>query len=139
MFDLMRALNRSKEDLHRLLPDEAKANRVSIHPTTSVELPVEVIDAGIRLPGHAEPFVTAVVKNEPWRDLMPICLNPFEDNVVREPREVSFSVSGLNDAQLEKLLAKFHELDNSGRDRGTARATLGEGLAVSAFPLYVPV
>jgi DDE superfamily endonuclease len=26
-----------------------------------------------------------------------------------------------------------------GWDRGTARATLGEGLAVSAFPLYVPV
>jgi CBS domain-containing protein len=26
-----------------------------------------------------------------------------------------------------------------GRDRGTARATLGEGLSVSAFPLYVPV
>src|SRR5262249_27986622 len=26
-----------------------------------------------------------------------------------------------------------------GRDRGTARATLGKGLAVSAFPLYVPV
>jgi len=27
----------------------------------------------------------------------------------------------------------------AGRDRGTARATLGNGLAVSAFPLYVPV
>jgi hypothetical protein len=26
-----------------------------------------------------------------------------------------------------------------GRDRGTARASLGQGLAVSAFPLYVPV
>ena len=26
-----------------------------------------------------------------------------------------------------------------GRDRGTARATLGKSLAVSAFPLYVPV
>ena len=26
-----------------------------------------------------------------------------------------------------------------GRDRNTARATLGRGLAVSAFPLYVPV
>src|SRR5215469_9110414 len=26
-----------------------------------------------------------------------------------------------------------------GRDRGTARATLGKGLAVSAFPLSVPV
>jgi len=26
-----------------------------------------------------------------------------------------------------------------GRDRDTARATLGQGLAVSAFPQYVPV
>jgi hypothetical protein len=26
-----------------------------------------------------------------------------------------------------------------GRDRNTARATLGHGLAVSAFPRYVPV
>jgi len=26
-----------------------------------------------------------------------------------------------------------------GRDRDTARATLGQGLAVSAFPRYVPV
>jgi len=26
-----------------------------------------------------------------------------------------------------------------GRDRNTARATLGQGLAVSAFPRYVPV
>jgi hypothetical protein len=26
-----------------------------------------------------------------------------------------------------------------GRERNTARATLGKGLSVSAFPLYVPV
>jgi hypothetical protein len=26
-----------------------------------------------------------------------------------------------------------------GRDRNAARATLGEGLSVSAFPRYVPV
>jgi hypothetical protein len=26
-----------------------------------------------------------------------------------------------------------------GRDRNAVRATLGEGLSVSAFPLYVPV
>jgi len=64
IFDLMQALDGSKEDLHRLLLAEAKAGRVSIHPTTSVELPAEVIDAGIRLPGHAEPFVTVVVKTE---------------------------------------------------------------------------
>src|SRR5215470_12415238 len=29
--------------------------------------------------------------------------------------------------------------DRHGWDRGTARATLGQGLAVSAFPPYVPV
>ena len=28
---------------------------------------------------------------------------------------------------------------NTDRDRNATRATLGEGLAVSAFPLYVPV
>ena len=28
---------------------------------------------------------------------------------------------------------------NASRDRNAARATLGKGLAVSAFPLYVPV
>ena len=65
IFDLMQALNGSKEDLHRLLVEEAKAGRVTIHPTTSVDLPKEVIDAGIRLPGFAEPFITVVVKNEP--------------------------------------------------------------------------
>ncbi len=64
IFDLMKALGQPKEVLHRLLLDEAKAGRVTIHPTTSVELPAEVIDAGIRLPGHADPFVTFVVKNE---------------------------------------------------------------------------
>jgi hypothetical protein len=65
IFDLMKALDGSKEDLHRLLVEEAKAGRVTIHPTTSVELPAEVIEAGIRLPGFPEPFVTVVVKNEP--------------------------------------------------------------------------
>lgn len=65
IYDLMQALNGSKEDLHRLLVDEAKAGRVTIHPTTSVDLPREVVDAGIRLSGFSEPFVTVVVKSEP--------------------------------------------------------------------------
>jgi len=65
IFDLMKALDRPKEVLHRLLVAEAKAGRISIHHTTSVELPAEVIEAGIRLPGYAEPFVTVVVKDEP--------------------------------------------------------------------------
>jgi hypothetical protein len=65
IFDLMQALNGSKEDLHRLLIEEAKAGRITIHPTTSVDLPREVVDAGIRLAGFPEPFVTVVVKSEP--------------------------------------------------------------------------
>jgi hypothetical protein len=64
IFDLMRAFSGSKQDLHRLLIDETKAGRVTIHPTTSVE-PSEVMEAGIRLPGFSEPFVTVVVKDEP--------------------------------------------------------------------------
>jgi hypothetical protein len=64
IFDLIKALNQPKEVLHRLLVKEAKAGRITIHPTTSVEIPTEVIDAGIRLPGFAEPFVTVVVKQD---------------------------------------------------------------------------
>jgi hypothetical protein len=65
IYDLVQALDGSKEDLHRLLVEEAKAGRVTIHPTTSVDLPKEVVDAGIRMPGFPEPFVTVVVKGEP--------------------------------------------------------------------------
>jgi hypothetical protein len=45
------------------------------------------------------------------RSLAAIQVNPFDDDVVREPREVSFSVPGLNDAPLNKLLAEFFALD----------------------------
>jgi hypothetical protein len=38
-------------------------------------------------------------------------INPFEDDVVREPREVTFSVKGLNDAPLDRLLTEFASLD----------------------------
>jgi hypothetical protein len=60
----MKALGRPKEVLHHLLVEEANAGRVTIHPTTSVELPAEVIDAGIRLPGFTEPFITVVIKDD---------------------------------------------------------------------------
>jgi hypothetical protein len=40
-----------------------------------------------------------------------IKMNPFEDTVVREPREVAFSVKGLNDAPLERILTQFASLD----------------------------
>jgi hypothetical protein len=40
-------------------------------------------------------------------------VNPFDDDVVREPREVSFSVRGLNDAPLNELLTKLSTLDTA--------------------------
>ncbi|RAI39836.1 hypothetical protein [Rhodoplanes roseus] len=64
ILDLQTALGAPREALHALLLAEAKAGRVSIHPTTSVELPAAVIEAGIRLPGFSEPFVTVVVKDD---------------------------------------------------------------------------
>jgi hypothetical protein len=64
IFDLMKALNKPKDVLHHLLVEEARAGRVTIHPTTSVELSAEVLAASIRLTGFPEPFVSVVVKNE---------------------------------------------------------------------------
>ncbi|EJW11115.1 hypothetical protein A33M_3469 [Rhodovulum sp. PH10] len=65
IFDLMNALGVGRETLHRFLLREAKAGRLTIHPTTSVELPPEVIEAGIKIPGHADPYVTVVVPDAP--------------------------------------------------------------------------
>jgi hypothetical protein len=50
-------------------------------------------------------------------------VNPFEDDVVREPREVSFSVKGLNDAPLDELLNKFSALDGARPLSRPARAS----------------
>jgi hypothetical protein len=38
--------------------------------------------------------------------------NPFKDDVVKQPRDVSFSVEGLNDEQLEELVTAFSTLDD---------------------------
>ena len=64
IFDLIKALDAPKAEVHRLLAEEAKAGRLTLHPSTSVELPQDVVDAALRLPGHAEPFVTVVVKED---------------------------------------------------------------------------
>jgi hypothetical protein len=37
-------------------------------------------------------------------------INPFEADVIREPREVTYSVQGLNDAPLNHLIAEFGRL-----------------------------
>jgi hypothetical protein len=63
IFDLMTALGVSKDALHRFLMREMKARRLTIHPTTTIQLRPEVIDAGVRIDGHPEPFVTVALKD----------------------------------------------------------------------------
>ncbi|MGJ4956105.1 hypothetical protein ACQR1H_10690 [Bradyrhizobium sp. HKCCYLRH2015] len=46
-------------------------------------------------------------------------VNPFEDAIVREPRDVSFSVNGLNDAPLNRVLTKFAALDRGELPRSS--------------------
>jgi hypothetical protein len=60
---------------------------------------------------------------------MPV--NPFEDDVVREPRDVSFSVNGLNDAPLDVLISRFAALDTGGPPRGTQNRPAKAQLVVS--------
>lgn len=47
--------------------------------------------------------------------------NPFEDDVVREPREVFFSVQGLNDAPLRSLMARFASLEENKPPRAPVK------------------
>jgi hypothetical protein len=63
IYDLLKSLGVSKDELHQFLVQEAKAGRMTIHPTTSVDLRAEIIEAGIRLPGFSEPFVTVAIED----------------------------------------------------------------------------
>jgi len=58
-------------------------------------------------------------------------VNPFEDDVVREPREVSFSVKGLNDAPLNALLSKFSAVEGGARPRSRPAQASKAQLVVS--------
>lgn len=62
--DLLKALNVPKERVHPLLIEEARAGRISLHRSSSVELPAEVSAAGIQLPGFSDPFVSFAVKKD---------------------------------------------------------------------------
>jgi hypothetical protein len=64
-----------------------------------------------------------------------ITVNPFEDNAVREPRAVTFSVPGLNDKPLEALVNKFDRLTEGRLPRHPAVADKAQ-LVVSPEPGY---
>jgi hypothetical protein len=65
IFDIMTRLGVTKEDLHRLLLEEAKNGRVSLHRASTTKFSPQVFEAGLRLQGQPEPLVTVVLKEEP--------------------------------------------------------------------------
>lgn len=63
IYDLLQAVGGPKGVLHKILREEARAGRASLHPTSTVNFPPEVIDAGIQLEGEPHPFVTVVIRD----------------------------------------------------------------------------
>lgn len=60
-------------------------------------------------------------------DLKNLAVNPFDDDVVKEPRDIPVSVLGLNDAPLQTVLQAFAKLENGrkqGDQIGAAKAQL---------------
>jgi hypothetical protein len=60
-------------------------------------------------------------------DFKRLAVNPFDDDVVKEPRDIPVSVLGLNDAPLQTVLQTFTKLENGrkqGDQIGAAKAQL---------------
>jgi hypothetical protein len=64
IYDIITRLGAPKEELHRLLLQEAKSSRVSLHRASTARFPPEVIAAGIQIDGQPEPLVTVVLREE---------------------------------------------------------------------------
>ncbi len=62
IFDIWKKFGGAKDRLHKLLLDEAKQGRVTLHPATTVNFGQEVMEAGIKLEGQPHPLVTVVFK-----------------------------------------------------------------------------
>jgi hypothetical protein len=53
--------------------------------------------------------------------LADLAMNPFDDDIIREPRDVTFSVHGLNDNQMNRLVAVFAALETGVLPRRPVR------------------
>ncbi len=60
--DILKKLGVSKDKLHALLLHEAKRGRVSLHAASTVNFPREVMEAGIRIEGEQQPYVTFTLR-----------------------------------------------------------------------------
>lgn len=63
IYDILKKLGVSKDELHALLLREAQRGRVSLHAASTVSFPREVIEAGIRVEGQPHPFITVVLRD----------------------------------------------------------------------------
>jgi hypothetical protein len=62
IYDIIKKLGVSKDDLHDLLLREAQRGRVSLHAASTVNFPRDVMEAGIRIEGEQQPYVTFVLR-----------------------------------------------------------------------------
>jgi len=62
IYDILKKLGVSKHELHALLLREAQRGRVSLHAASTVNFPREVMEAGIRIEGEQQPYVTFIVR-----------------------------------------------------------------------------
>jgi hypothetical protein len=60
--DILKKLRVSKDELHALLLREAHRGRVSLHAASTVNFPGEVMEAGIRIEGEQQPYVTFILR-----------------------------------------------------------------------------
>jgi hypothetical protein len=62
IYDILKRLGAPKDELHALLLREAERGRVSLHAASTVNFPREVMEAGIRLEGEQQPYVTIILR-----------------------------------------------------------------------------
>jgi hypothetical protein len=62
IYDVLKRLGVAKDELHTLLLREAKHGRVSLHAASTVNFPREVMEAGIRIEGEQQPYVTFILR-----------------------------------------------------------------------------
>jgi hypothetical protein len=62
IYDILKKLGISKDELHSLLLREAQRGRVSLHAASTVNFPREVMEAGITIEGEQQPYVTFILR-----------------------------------------------------------------------------
>jgi hypothetical protein len=65
IYDMLKKLGVSRDKLHALLLREAERGRVSLHAASTVNFPREVMEAGIRIEGEHQPYVTFILREGP--------------------------------------------------------------------------